>query len=245
MCRAYSKRSHEAHSGGALRLDRPLGISSHFVVALACLMELDLQRGQFYGRVSLSREVGGVTLSETRYPAGRKLPRHSHERSYFCFVLRGRFPEVYGNKSRACQPATLIFHPPGEAHSDHFQTEVRCCNIQPDSQLEYQAVQLTQPAEFHGGASAHLAMKLYREFREMDEVSALAIEGLTLEMIAAATRSFKREAGTTPTWLKRARELLHAHFAERLTLSYVATSIGVHPTHLAREFHWLMISGKR
>jgi AraC family transcriptional regulator len=114
---------------------------------------------------------------------------------------------------------------------------VRCFNIQPDSQLEYQAVQLAQPAEFHGGASAHLALKLYREFREMDEVSALAIEGLTLEMIAEATRQFKREAGTAPTWLKRAHELLHAHFAERLTLSYVATSVGVHPTHLAREFH--------
>src|SRR2546426_12433708 len=79
-----------------------LGISSHFVVALPCLMELNLQRGQFYGRVSLRREVGGSTLSETRYHAGRKLPRHSHDRSYFCFVLRGRFAEVYDNKSRAC-----------------------------------------------------------------------------------------------------------------------------------------------
>src|SRR5205823_1969697 len=115
--------------------------------------------------------------------------------------------------------------------------EVRCFNIQPDSQSKYQAVQLAQPAEFHGGASAHLAMKLYREFREMDEVSGLAIEGLTLEMIAEATRSFKRGASTTPPWLKRAQELLHAHFAERLTLSYLAASVGVHSTHLAREFH--------
>ena len=200
-------------------------------------MEFELQRGQFYGRVSRSREVPAVTLTETRYPSGSKLPRHSHERSYFCFVLQGRFAEMYGNKSRACQPATLIFHPSGEAHWDHFQTEVHCLNIQPDSHLEYQALRLAQPADFHGGAPAHLATKLYREFREMDEVSALAIEGLTLEMIAEATRSFKREARTTPTWLKRAQELLHAHFAERLTLSFVAASVGVHPTHLAREFH--------
>jgi AraC family transcriptional regulator len=200
-------------------------------------MKLELQRGHFYGRVSRSREVAAVTLAETRYPSGSKLPRHSHERAYFCFVLQGSFVEGYGNKSRACQPATLIFHPSGETHWDHFQTEVHCLNVQPDSNLNYQALQLTQPADFHGGALAHLAKKLYREFREMDEVSALAIEGLTLEMIAEATRSFKRKADTIPTWLKRAQELLHAHFAERLTLSYVAASVGVHPTHLAREFH--------
>ncbi len=200
-------------------------------------MELELQRGQFYGRVSRSREVAAVTLTETRYASGSKLPQHSHERAYFCFVLQGRFAEVYGNKSRACQPATLIFHPSGEAHWDHFQTEVHCLNIQPDSHFEHQALRLAQPADFHGGALAHLATKLYREFREMDEVSALAIEGLTLEIIAEATRSFKRETGTTRTWLKRAQELLHAHFAERLTLSYVAATVGVHPTHLAREFH--------
>src|SRR5262245_58492617 len=61
-----------------------------------------------------------------------------------------------------------------------------------------------------------------------------------LEMIAEATRSFRREAGTTPTWLKNVHELLHAHFAERLTLSNIAGSVGVHPTNLAREFHNLI-----
>ena len=200
-------------------------------------MELDLQHGQFYGRVLRRREVAAVTLTETRYPSGSKLPRHTHERAYFCFVLKGRFAEVYGNESRVCQSATLIFHPSGEAHRDHFHTEVHCLNIQPDSYLEYQALRLAQPTDFHGGAPAYLATKLYREFCEMDEVSVLAIEGLTLEMIAEAARSFKRKADTTSPWLKRAQELLHAHFAERLTLSYVAESVGVHPTHLAREFH--------
>lgn len=200
-------------------------------------MALKLARGQFYGQISRSREVAPFILTETTYPSGRKLPRHSHERAYFCFVLRGRFAEVCGKRSHECQAATLIFHPSAETHSDHFQTEARCFNIQIDARLTDRDTRLEQRADFHGGPPAHLATKLYREFREMDEVSELAIEGLGLEIIAEAARAIKKAAHRTQPWLERARELLHAQFAERLTIAHVAAAVGVHPTHLAREFH--------
>ena len=200
-------------------------------------MAIELQRGAFYGRLLRSLEVDAVTLTETRYPSGSKLPRHSHERPYFCFVIQGRFAELYRNQYRACQPATLVFHPSGDAHSDHFQTETRCFNIQLEASLSDQARCLEYCADFHGGLLGLLATKLYREFRETDEVSELAIEGLALEIIAEAARSIKRGTHGIPPWLERARELLHAQFAERLTIAQVATAVGVHPTHLAREFH--------
>ncbi|MGH9870849.1 MAG: helix-turn-helix domain-containing protein [Pyrinomonadaceae bacterium] len=193
--------------------------------------------GQFYGRIIRSCAIATLTLSETTYPLGNKLPRHSHDHAYFCFVLQGRFTEFYDKRSRTCQPATLIFHPPGEAHSDQFQTEARCFNIQFDAHLNHGAAGLEQPADFHGGVPTYLATKLYREFCEMDEVSALAIEGLVLEMIAESARAVKRSKGTSPTWLERARDLLHARFDEHLTLADLAGEVGVHPTHLARQFH--------
>ena len=200
-------------------------------------MKLELPNGQFYGKVSRSREVAAFNLIETRYASGQKVPRHSHERPYFCLVIQGRFAELYSNQYRACQPATLVFHPSGETHSDHFQTEAHCFNIQFDAQLIDHVTRLEQRADFHGGPPAHLATRLYREFREMDEVSELAIEGLGLEIIAEASRSIKKAAQQNPPWLERARELLHAQFAERLTIAHVAAAVGVHPTHLAREFH--------
>jgi AraC family transcriptional regulator len=200
-------------------------------------MKRELPHGQFYGRVLRSREVATLSLIETRYASGQILPRHSHERPYFCFVIQGRFAERYRNRNLECQPSTLVFHPLGDTHSDHFQTEARCFNIQLDTQLTNQPTSLEHRAEFRGGPPAYLATKLYREFHAMDEVSELAIEGLTLEIIAEAARSMKRVTHGTQPWLVRARELLHAQFAERLTIAQVAAAVGVHPTHLAREFH--------
>jgi AraC family transcriptional regulator len=39
-----------------------------------------------------------------------------------------------------------------------------------------------------------------------------------------------------PRWLKEAQELIHQHFAERLSLYGIANTIQVNPSHLARTF---------
>jgi AraC family transcriptional regulator len=96
---------------------------------------------------------------------------------------------------------------------------------------------LNQPLDLNGGTLLHLATKVYREFREIDEFSALAIEGLALEMIAMAARSVKTSQHSSPPWLAQATEILRENFAEGLTIANVAAAVGVHPTHLAREFH--------
>ena len=205
-------------------------------------MELQLPGGRFYGQTSRTREVCGFTLAETSYSRGHNLPRHSHQHPYFCFVLKGKFAEFCGKRVRTCQPSTLIFHPSGELHSNHFNTDAHCFNLQinnlqQEGHLNYQTARLEQAADFQGGTPAYLANKLYREFREMDEFSPLAIEGLAFELVAEALRGIKRELQRAPVWLERAREVLHAHFAEPLTIAYVAEAVSVHPTHLAREFH--------
>jgi AraC family transcriptional regulator len=94
-----------------------------------------------------------------------------------------------------------------------------------------------RPTDFHGGLPAELATRLYKEFRQMDELSPLIVEGLTLEVLGVAARSsLKRQRPKPPLWLEQARELLHDQFQEYLTLSNVAGLVGVHETHLCREF---------
>lgn len=190
-----------------------------------------------YGNLLRSSAVTRFTLTETAYPPRLKLPEHAHQTAYFCFTLQGTFTEAYGRRSRTCRASTLVFHPPEEVHSDLFYSRVRCFNVQIDEHLHRQMVGLSQPADFQGGTLTHLATKLYREFREMDEVSALVLEGLALEIVAEAARSVKTSKRAPPPWLTRAREMLHENFAEGLTVADVAAAVGMHPTHLAREFH--------
>jgi len=82
-----------------------------------------------------------------------------------------------------------------------------------------------------------LGFRLYRESRQSDQASALAIEGLALEMIAELSRygtNLPKEE--SPCWLKQARDLIHAQFTESLTVAFIARTVGVHPVHLARVF---------
>ena len=195
-----------------------------------------------YGETVGNTYVSGFTLTETAYAPSLKLPKHSHEDAYFCFVLDGNFSEVYGKHTRDCRPSTLVFHPAGEMHSDYFHTSARCFNIEMApcwlGRVQQQSRIINTPTDFYGGRLAYLAARLYREFREADEFSALVLEGLTLEITAEASRFVVNESEhTSPRWLEQARDILHERFSERLSLIALAELVDVHPVHLAREFH--------
>jgi AraC family transcriptional regulator len=205
-------------------------------------VEPKLPCGHFYGQVLQSRSVAGLTLTETAYRPHTRLPRHSHENAYFCLVRRGTYTEVYGNRTRTCVPMNLVIHPPGEVHSEQFHdTEGRSFNIEVTPPLlervrEFSGI-LDQPAEFQGGPLASLAVRMYTEFQTTDEVSPLTLQGLTLELIAEASRRANRQTGErAPRWLGRVRDVLHDRFMDNLSLAELGETAGVHPVHLATVF---------
>ena len=71
----------------------------------------------------------------------------------------------------------------------------------------------------------------------MDDVAPVAIEGITLEILAEASRQLRTGlTGAQPRWLARAKDLIHARFSEPLSLTEIAAAVGVHPVHLSRLF---------
>lgn len=205
-------------------------------------MELRLCRGDYCGEVLHRREVGGFTLTETRYLPGVSVPVHSHENGYICFVRQGAYTEFYGRRTRSCQAMTVAIHPSDESHSEHFlDSEARSFNIEVGpswlERIRCYSTALDSPSEFKGGAMSALALRLYSEFTNTDEVSALAIEGIMLELIAEASRSRgKASEKQSPRWLEQAKEIIHARFAESLSVTSIAGSVGVHPVYLATTF---------
>jgi AraC family transcriptional regulator len=203
---------------------------------------MKLSSGCFYGNTLKSRSIGGFSLTETIYAPNQLIPKHAHECAYFCFVLGGAYTETYESRTRKCKTSSLIFHPPDERHSDRFDNAGgRCFNIQMDPQLlarvrEHSMI-LDRPAEFRRPPLAYLATKLYREFKTIDDTSALVIEGLTLEILGEGSRqSLNSSQRQPPRWLAQAREMLHADFPKNPSLRLIASFVGVHPVHLARGF---------
>lgn len=201
-----------------------------------------LASGQFYGEIRKNHAVGGFALTEAVYSAGLELPRHAHESSYFCFVLDGGYTESLDGRTHERKPSTLIFHPAGEPHSDSFHAAGgRLFSFEIESRIlgRVQELQKTleHPAVFGDGLLIGLARKLYKEFRWKDEMSPILIECLMLEITAEASRDTRLSlTHNPPVWLARAKDFLHTHFAESITLSSVANAVNIHPVHLAREF---------
>jgi AraC family transcriptional regulator len=197
---------------------------------------------QLYGKVLKSCTVSELQLMETAYDPGVELSKHSHERAHLCLVLRGTYSEVYGRRARDCKPSALFFYSPGAEHSDQFhRAYVHCFNVLVSAQwldrMREYSTGLDTGAEFYGGAIINLAVKLYNEFRFMDETAPLAVEGLMLEIVAEASRRAKIATGQqTPPRIKRAKEYLHEHFHESISLEYLAGLVDAHPAYLAREF---------
>src|SRR5262245_9890756 len=151
-----------------------------------------LPAGRFLGTTLDAREIGAFRLTESVYTSGALLPRHSHERAHFCYVLGGAYTEQIGPLSHSRQPNSLFFYPPDLSHSErheqpgrHFLIEVDSSRPSPASP----ALRLPrEPIELSAGRFLEVAGRLYHEFRCYDSLSPLAIEGCAYELLAYTCR---------------------------------------------------------
>ncbi len=194
------------------------------------------------GECLKTANVGGFILTETKHQPNQKLSRHNHELHNIAFVLNGAFTEILDRRDIECSPQSLVIKPAGEAHANRYgRMGMRCLLIE----MHPKHLEALSPWSKVFSCVEHvrsaivslLGMRIYKEFRNMDAASPLAIEGLILELTAELSRRgnlvLERKR---PRWLEQSYEILHECFSENLSLATLAATVGVHPVHLAREF---------
>ena len=196
----------------------------------------------FYGKLLSESRFAAFKLSETGYTPGQELPKHSHALSYLCMTVHGRYSETSERTTQQCAPLTLAFHPAGAEHRVYFNSgEARLFNVEVEEQwmkrLRECQMGMDHPVNHRGGPPSWLAFRLYKEYKRMDTLSELMMEGLLLEIMVESSRcSYQELKLRAPVWLTKARDLLHDCFAQNLSLKQIAASVDVHPVHLAVRF---------
>jgi AraC family transcriptional regulator len=203
-------------------------------------MSDSLETGQFYGQPQQRVEFASVVLTEVTHKVGRKLPRHTHESAYFGLLLGGSYSERCTRRAADYSPFTMGFHPASLTHSDEVGnsgSRMFCVELR-DSFFSRMRPFLTAP-EFVPDLCASeltwLGLRLFRAFAD-GSLSAFQTEELCGDMLERVSGSNLSPETNSPTWLGRARDLVHEAFRESLTLEDLANRVDVHPIHLSRVF---------
>jgi AraC family transcriptional regulator len=189
-------------------------------------------------------DVNGFAVADMRADPRVHVRRHTHEAAHFIVVLAGRYVTSASGGCGPCGASTVIYNPPGTTHQDRFAAikgrmtgrflsisveGSRMSAIGQHVSLAERAVCLSHPD------ATTAAVRLRRELDFRETASQLAVEGLCLELVAAAARRPERPWRSPPPWLNLAEELLRDVGADP-RIDAVAGACGVHPVHLARTF---------
>jgi AraC family transcriptional regulator len=194
------------------------------------------------GALELHRlELDQFRISSARFPADLYLDSHYHDRSCLAVFLQGGFRERLNHQVAECTAGTVLLQPPQERHSDHFlATGCRVVAIEP---RDLETESLEQVRELFLRVSTHtspmafsLAARIAQEMARPDAVTAIAVEGTVLELMAVLLRGRFADERRVPPWLLRARDRLHADSCAEHSVASLAREAGVHPAYLARQF---------
>jgi len=138
--------------------------------------------------------VNGFTLTEAWSPP-RKIPAHAHASLSITVVLGGAFEEVYRPIQGAhdCRPGSLLVRPAGEIHENNLGRQgARTLSLElSPGRLELYGKELApilSLAARREAAFLDIGLAMSRELLYQDVATPLALESLTLELLARLVR---------------------------------------------------------
>jgi AraC family transcriptional regulator len=197
---------------------------------------LRLKPKTFLGIQRRSWSSTDLCIDLSHYSAGCSFPKHGHVSPFFCFVLNGTCEERFNCSSEGLRPGSLVYHPAGFEHSNHWHEAGRCLHVEFVSGLCKSTYRLSEPVlQTSGSRACHIARNIYKELLHLDAASGIAFEGLSLLLLAETLRETSRE-NKVPRWLRSVRDRLHEEYGTVPSLRKMAADTGVHPTYLAASF---------
>lgn len=193
------------------------------------------------GRRVREHDGGWFRVTDARHDPGLRLERHTHRYPAITLVRRGAFGLRIGGRDVVCDPRGVFFKRGDHEHANEVGDDGASSLILElrAEERSVGAVDLALPAEsfwFDDPRGRRLAAQVSREFDQRDSASALALEGLVLELVAVLLREAEAPERPGAAWVGEVEDLLRAHLVSGIGLREVARVVGRHPAHVARTF---------
>ena len=187
-------------------------------------------------------ELNGFLVTDATFEAVRYSREHEHELPFIGVILAGGLEKWLGRLSFSLSTAGVYVMPSGVRHIDAYSVVgVRLLTVELDPETEMWepcASLLARVRRLRGPELATIARQIAVELLAQDDLRPIAVEGLSLELVAAATRSINDANGRprAPAWLNTVDEFLTESCFQPLRIAEIAALVHVHPAHLARVF---------
>jgi AraC family transcriptional regulator len=168
---------------------------------------------------------------------------HHHDEASLSIVVRGGFVERIGRHERDYARGQIALLPAGVTHSQQFGgagARQIILTAQP-AWLDYLAdanAGLTEAPHSNSPAFQELAGRLLLEMGRDDGFSALACDGIILEIVAAFGRcsTAAKSVVRPPAWLCAVLDFVSQNALAPPGMQQIAQVAGRHEIHVAREF---------
>jgi AraC-like DNA-binding protein len=181
-------------------------------------------------------QLDGIRISETLMPRRLELGEHAHEAGQICFILEGEYRERASDGDHRLYPGALQFHAPGESHSNIFSSEsdvlTLLISIDSDRWLHVSAQRPVTPNAILKDCNNEIR----RELGRIDDAKRAALEAWAMLSLSALARRADHIDCREPLWLREAVALINQRATQPISLSIVATAVGVHRATLAAGF---------
>jgi AraC family transcriptional regulator len=197
--------------------------------------------GSFNGVTLASMDLDSFSVAHIIDRPEDVIVRHTHDGAHFQFQIQGTYITTARHIEGICGPGATMFNPAGTTHRDRFKTRggsFLTLSVKPTviERLGGHAILHESAVGFVTGDPCWLGARLYSEVRQGDDASALAIEGIGFELLAAIVRRGTSSPEGAPRMLDQAFSLINDCYREKLTLSKVAAAVNARPLELARAF---------
>jgi len=184
-----------------------------------------------------------LRVSSRRYQAGQVSAPHVHGETLFCVLAGGTYHERIQGRETEHRAGDVLVCPKDTPHAQRIggAGAHKMLFGPTEATLDYLGgigLALERAPAIRNDECTALGQRLAFEMGHDDPYSALAREGIVMELLAAFARGEAHivERPGVPAWLRLVRDYLHANLESPGSLDEIAQEVGRHPVHLAREF---------